>query len=102
MAGYRLTPRARTGLRNILEYVEGRFGVGVAERVLDKLEAAFEVLAASPGIGHVREDITSDEQMQFWSVNPTLIAYRVVEDVVEVLLVERSERDWERLLEAEF
>lgn len=102
MAGYRLTPRARTGLRNILEYVEGRFGVRVAERVLDKLEAAFEQLAESPGIGHVREDITNNEQVLFWSEKASLIAYRLVENDVEVLFVERGERDWEKLLENEF
>lgn len=102
MAGYRLTPQARIGLRNILEYVEGRFGAGVAERVLDELEAAFERLAESPGIGHVREDITNNEQVLFWSVRPTLIAYRSVENVIDVLFVERGERDWERMLEDEF
>ena len=102
MAGYRLTPRARIGIRNILEYVEGRFGVRVAERVLDKLEAAFEQLAKSPGVGHMREDITSHDQIRFWSLTPSLIAYRVVDGLVEVLLVERGECNWERLLEDEF
>ncbi len=99
MIGYRLTPQARIGFRNILEYVEDRFGVRVAERVLDKLEAAFDMLAESPGIGHSREDLTADEQVQFWSVGPTLIAYRRAADIIEVLFVERGERDWERLLE---
>lgn len=102
MAGYRLTPRARSGLRNILEYVEGRFGVRVAERVLDKFESAFELLAESPGIGHARDDITKNERVLFWSVKPSLIAYRLVGDIVEVLLVERGEHDWGRLLEDEF
>ena len=78
MAGYRLTPQARTGLRNILGYVEDRFGGRAAERVLDKLEAAFEQLAERPGIGHAREDITKNDQVLFWSVKPSLIAYRLV------------------------
>lgn len=102
MAGYRLTPQARAGLRDILEYVEGRFGGRVAERVLDKLEAAFEQLAESPDIGHVREDITNNEHVRFWPVQPSLIAYRSIGGVVEVLFVERCERDWEKLLEREF
>lgn len=101
MADYRLTPQARTGLRNILEYVERRFGVRVAERVLDKLVAAFEQIAESPGSGHVREDITTNEQVRFWTVKPSLIAYREVESGVEVLFVERGGRDWEKLLEDE-
>jgi len=102
VSGYKLTPQARIGFRNILEYVEDRFGVRVAERILDKLEAAFELLAESPGIGHVREGITSNEKVRFWSVGPTLIAYRLMDGLVEILFVERGERDWERLLEKDF
>jgi hypothetical protein len=34
----------------------------------------------------------------FWSVAPTLIAYRRRGDGVEVLFIERAERDWRRLL----
>ncbi|MEE9394834.1 MAG: type II toxin-antitoxin system RelE/ParE family toxin [Planctomycetota bacterium] len=101
MARYRLTPQARTGFRNILEYVERDFGVRVAERVLDRIESAFELLAESPGIGHSREDLTTDDRIQFWTVGPTLIAYRPGIDIVEILIVERGERDWERLLETE-
>ena len=70
MAAYRLTPRARVGARNLLEYIEGQLGVGVAERVLDDLATAFDRLADSPGIGHSREDLTSNERIQFWSVGP--------------------------------
>ncbi len=81
--------------------VDTRFGERVAERVLGELECAFENLAASPGIGHRREDLTQDEQIRFRSVGPTLIAYRRVADVTEILFVERGERDWERLLRAD-
>ncbi len=102
MARYRLTTQARTGLRNILDYAESRFGVRVAEQILDKLLGAFELLARSPGIGHRREDITSNDAVLFWSVRPSLLAYRVVDGVVEALFVERGERDWERLLEDGF
>ena len=100
MAGYRLTPKAREGFRDILEYLDKRFGAQVAERVLDRLVAAFEFLAERPGTGHRREDLTQDERVLFWSVGLTLIAYRPgSRDPVEILFVERAERDWERLLE---
>jgi len=79
--------------------VEGKFGVRVAERVLGKLEAGFEMLAASPGLGHGREDLTADERVRFWSVSPTLIAYWRVADIIETLFVEPGERGWKRLLE---
>jgi plasmid stabilization system protein ParE len=94
---YLLTPRARQGLREILEYVEREFGPDAAEAVLDRLVAAFERIAHQPGIGHSREDITSDESIRFWSVAPTLIAYRDNVGVVEILVVDRGERDWPRL-----
>jgi plasmid stabilization system protein ParE len=60
------------------------------------------MLAESPGVGHVREDITQNESVLFWSVRPSLIAYRRAADVVEILFVERGERDWDRLLEKDF
>ena len=98
MNSYRLTPQARTGLGNILDYVERTFGVGIAEEVLARLDAAFEILARRPKLGRVRPDLTDDERIRFWSVGPSLIAYRRVGDTVEILMVERGERDWERLL----
>lgn len=99
MRTYRLTPRARAGLQRILEYVEARFGAVVAEDVLAKFEAAFEQIVHTPGIGGLRTDITRDEHVRFWTVRPSLIAYRVVDDIVEVLLIERGERNWDSLLE---
>lgn len=56
--------------------------------MLDELQAAFEMLAESPGIGHRREDLTTDAHVRFWPVGPCLIAYRRASDVIEVLLVE--------------
>ena len=67
-------------------------------RVAANLERAFERLAAHPGMGHVREDLTSVADVLFWPVGPTLIAYRSDGAGVEVLLVERGELDWTTLL----
>ena len=94
MTRYRLTPRARQGLTEILDYVAREFGTDAAEAVLDRLVEAFDLIAHQPGVGHVREDITDDRTVRFWSVAPTLIAYRASADLVEVLIVERGERDW--------
>jgi toxin ParE1/3/4 len=98
---YKLTPKARAGLADILEYAAYDFGPRVAEDVLDRHVAAFERLADSPGIGHVRPDITSEPNVRFWSVGPSLIAYRRSEDTIEILFVERGQRDWARLFGAE-
>jgi plasmid stabilization system protein ParE len=97
-AAYRLTPQAREGFRRIIFYVEERFGLEVADRVVTDLESAFELIAASPDVGHHREDLTRDERVLFWSVGPTLIAYRLGTECLEVLFVERGELDWGRFL----
>ena len=78
--------------------MEERFGPEVADRVVQELETAFEQLAANPDIGHRREDLTPDDRVLFWSVGPTLVAYRAQPEWVEILFVERGELDWERLL----
>jgi plasmid stabilization system protein ParE len=62
------------------------------------LQHALELLAAQPGSGHFRSDLTSDRTIRFWSVGPTLIAYRVRPGRIEILLIERGDRDWRRLL----
>jgi plasmid stabilization system protein ParE len=97
-AHYRLTPKAAEGFRRIVHYVDEQFGTQVAERVVDELERAFEQLAANPAMGHCREDLTKEEDVRFWSVGPTLIAYRERPGCLEVLFAERGELDWENLL----
>ena len=100
MAPFRLTPRARRGVAELLDYVEREFGSRVAEEALERIAAALDTIAANPAIGRVREDITPDRSMRFLPVGPSLIAYRQGETgEVEVLFVERGERDWERLLD---
>ena len=97
-ASYRLTPRAAEGFLRIALYVDEHFGSEIAERVVDDIEHAFEQLARRPGIGHRREDVTSEDEVRFWAVGPTLIAYRLRPEWLEVLFVERGELDWEALL----
>jgi plasmid stabilization system protein ParE len=95
---YLLTPRARDGLRATLEYVTQRFGARVAEEILENFVIAFDRLAENPGIGHHREELTRDEEIRFWTVGPSLLAYRQRPGLpLEILFVERAERDWSRL-----
>ena len=94
MSDYRLTPVARRGLREAYSYVKRGFGLDVAETVVEKILAAFRRLAANPAMGHCRADLTSGEDVRFWPVGPTMIAYRHRGDTLEVLLVERANRDW--------
>jgi plasmid stabilization system protein ParE len=97
-ARYRLTPRAREGFHRVAFYVEENFGNAVADRVISNLVRAFELLAKNPGAGHQRHDLTRDQQVLFWPVGPTLIAYRPAPEGVEILFIERGEVDWERIM----
>ena len=98
MANYRLTPTAEHGLREILIYADREFGSDIASEVLERLVCAFENVAANPEIGHLRQDLTVNPNIRFWSVPPSLIAYRIRENSIEILFVERGEKDWQRLL----
>jgi plasmid stabilization system protein ParE len=96
---YILTERARTGLSAIAIYVCNRFDADVAIATVEKIEKACQTLAENPGLGHLREDLTSDEVIRFWPVGPSLLAYRPTEDGIVVLFIERGNKDWKRLLE---
>lgn len=91
---YRLSPEARIGLYRTIASVEARFGPTVADEVLDLLARAFELLARFPRAGHRREDLTDDDRILFWSVGPTLIAYRRARDGIDVLAIDRADFDW--------
>lgn len=91
---YVLTRKAQSGLLKILDYVGNRFDVETSIKVLDRIEGALHLLCDNPSLGHDRPDITQRRDVKFWSVGPTLIAYRVTPEHLEVLVIERSSRDW--------
>jgi plasmid stabilization system protein ParE len=100
LPSYRFTQKAREGLRGIIDYVEAQFGDEVVDQVLSRLVSTFELLAANPAAGHRREDLTADAHVRFWSEGPSLIAYRPGKrEGIEILIIERGEKDWTRLLE---
>jgi plasmid stabilization system protein ParE len=92
-SAYRLTPEASDGLSRALHHVAEQFGFESAARAVSDLESAFELPAACPEAGHRRTDRTNDEQVRFWSVGPTLIAYRRGSECIEILLIERADLD---------
>jgi plasmid stabilization system protein ParE len=99
LAGIEYMPEAREGLRRIHEHVADRFGERIADQVFDRFAAAFESLAEHPEMGHRRPDITRDDRLRFWSVGPSLVAYRIAsDDTLEILFIERGGRDWENVL----
>ncbi|MEM7204101.1 MAG: type II toxin-antitoxin system RelE/ParE family toxin [Planctomycetota bacterium] len=94
----RVTTNARHGMTEALDYVTEQFGAGARHRALDRIERAIAHLAAYPASGHCRSDLTQNPHVRFWQVSPLLIAYREADGQLEILFVERTERDWHALL----
>ena len=58
MHGYLLVPRARSDLREILNYI-AEDSVDASMKVLDRFLEVFELLGENPDIGHFRDDLTT-------------------------------------------
>lgn len=86
------------GLLLILDYVQTHFDSDIAIATAERIERSCENLAENPGLGHRREDITSDDSIRFWPVGPSLIAYQIREEGIVVLFIERGDRDWKQVL----
>lgn len=94
--GYRLTPEAQANVDKIGAFIAND-SVNAALRVLDAFDDAFTLLAATPEIGHKREDLTS-RPVKFWSVYSYLIVYDPASTPLTVLAVLHGAQDVERLL----
>ena len=70
MTSYILAPEALQDLQDIWDYIATE-NLDAADRVIDTLFAAFEQLAALPGLGHRREDLTN-RPLRFWTVDAYL------------------------------
>jgi toxin ParE1/3/4 len=97
MRSYRLTPQAENDIDAVYEHVASD-NVTAAGRLLYRFREAFETLAAMPGLGHLREDLT-EEPLRFWSVGPYLIIYRAEQEPLEILRVIHGSRDARALLD---
>ena len=67
MDQYELSEEAQTALERIAVHTIREFGRGQAVRVAEAVFKAAERLAAMPGTGHRREDITEDPVL-FWTI----------------------------------
>lgn len=96
-SGYSLTPAAREDLREIQAFLRKQ-SAAAAKTVIAGIREQIRKLAAAPGIGHLREDL-STEPLRFWSVWSYLIVYRVETERLEVVRVLHGSRDVESLLQ---
>lgn len=94
----KLSREAEEGLYDSWVYTNEKFGISVADEILDSLESALELISNRPEVGHYREDLAS-KPWRFWPVGPSLIVYTVKRKTVLVAYIGRVERDWKTILE---
>lgn len=92
-----LSPEAAADLREIVDFI-AEDNPAAARRFLAQLRAEMDRLAATPGIGHRREDLTGAPVL-FWPVGRYLVIYRDSGQAVEVVRVLHGARDVAALLE---
>ena len=93
---YRLTPNAQENINEICAFI-AEDSVDAALRVPDALDHAFEELAAMPGMGHTREDLTA-RPVKFWRVYSYLVVYDPGSSPLTVIAVLHGARDIEQIL----
>ena len=98
MSRYVLTAEAQDDLRQIRDYVLDEGGFRAARYVMGSVITAFRALARTPGQGHRREDLSSREELRFWSVFSYLIVYRIDKKPLTVVAILHGNRDVEQLL----
>lgn len=92
-----LSPEAAADLREIADYIADE-SPDAARRFIAKLREAIQKIAETPGIGHLREDLT-DQPVRFWPVGRYLIVYRQTGDKPpEIARVLHGARDVSALL----
>jgi toxin ParE1/3/4 len=93
MSRYALTTEAQEDLRGIRQYLIEEAGPRVTCYVLAKFVDSFRGLASTPGIGHLREDLTMREDLRFWRVFSYIIVYRLGSKPLAVVAVLHGKRD---------
>lgn len=94
----KLSREAEEGLYDSWVYTNEKFGISVADEILDSLESALELISNRPEVGHYREDL-APKPWRFWPVGPSLIVYTVKRKTVLVAYIGRVERDWKTILD---
>jgi plasmid stabilization system protein ParE len=97
---YILSEDADRDLDGIWDYI-AEDSIDAADKWIGKLFDAFEVIGATPGIGHKREDLTAYPVL-FWPVGAYVIIYRVTSGAVEIVAVTPGSPRCSRLPAAPF
>jgi plasmid stabilization system protein ParE len=82
VSAYSFHPDAFADLNDIWEYI-AQDNVDAANRVLDQIESAINMLVSSPHAGHLRPDLSS-RTLRFWLVQSYLIAYSAEKPILVI------------------
>jgi toxin ParE1/3/4 len=85
-------PTSRRDLLQIWNYIADD-NADAADRMIERIEEAFEQLRDYPESGRVRPDLAGDREARFWHVGDYQIIYRVTELAVEIVSVLHGSRD---------
>jgi plasmid stabilization system protein ParE len=99
MSSYRLTELASNDLRQIVAYLAEHASEEVALRIEDEFFASLDSLAAFPGQGHRRSDLTR-LPVVFFTVDPYLIVYQRDISPIVIHAIFHGARDVKRHLKA--
>jgi plasmid stabilization system protein ParE len=73
VSAYSFHPEAFADLKEIWDFI-AQESVDAADRVLDEIERAIDMLVNNPHAGHLRPDLNA-RTLRFWLVRSYLIAY---------------------------
>ncbi len=94
---YQLTPEARVDLFTIWEYI-AQDNISAADRIVTRLERAFQLLAAFPKKGHRRADVHTSKPVLFWPDGAYVIVYRPESKPLIIVRIVHGARDLTALL----
>src|SRR5271154_3274538 len=97
MTPYQLSPSAVADLEEILRHHKERAGDSAAAMLEKDLTFAFERLAATPGLGHLRSDLTVRPYF-FYAADPYLIVYARQIDPLPIIAVLHTARNVSKIL----
>ncbi len=97
MKRFRLSCEAAGDITQIFDYI-AEDSIDAAQRVRAEIYDELKKLAANPGLGHKRQDLTNRELL-FWPVYSYLVIYQPNTSPVNIIAVLHGGRDLKKLLE---
>jgi antitoxin ParD1/3/4/toxin ParE1/3/4 len=94
---YVLAPQAALDLAEIWHYIKKQTSITIADRIESGIRERMAFLAATPGAGHYRKDLTN-EDVKFFSVYSYLIVYRPETKPLQIASILHGRRNVEEIL----